>query len=368
MATHTIPFFRALSWTVLVCKLCVSPISAHADEVADFYRGKTVQVVVGYGPGGGNDIYARLLARHLGRHLPGNPGTVVQNMPGAGSLVAANHLAHVAPKDGTAIGTFARNLPLASVLGGNPNIRFDARKLTWLGSASSYRDDAYILWVRPEAKVTSIEAARKPGGEPLVLAGTSEGDTSYDVPVLLRQALGLNIKLIGGYRDSNGMFLAIERNEVDGRVADLSSVSSSRAHWLKPVSAKSESGQGGAMLTLLQFGRATRHQNFAGVPTARELARTAADRNLIEMMEAPFALTRPYVAPEAVPPARAKALQAAFMAVQKDAAYLEEAARLKLDISPIGPSEVEALLARIAASPEDMKAAARKLVGAAKGK
>jgi hypothetical protein len=253
------------------------------------------------------------------------------------------------------------------VLGGNPNIRFDARTLTWLGSASSYRDDAYILWVRPEAKVTSVEAARRPGGEPLVLAGTSEGDTSYDVPVLLRQVLGLNIKLIGGYRDSNGMFLAIEGKEVDGRVADLSSVSSARGHWLKPVSTHSMSGQVGAMLTLLQFGRSTRHPDYAGVPIARELARWHEERSLIEMMEAPFALTRPYVAPQGVPPARAKALQSAFMAVQKDAAYLDEAARLKLDISPIGPAEVEALLARIAGAPEGLKAAARKLVGAAKG-
>lgn len=350
------------SVAVLAWTLCVSPISAQADEVADFYKGKTVQIVVGYGPGGGNDIYARLLARHLGRHLPGHPGTVVNNMPGAGSLVAANYVAHVAPKDGTAIGTFARNLPLASVLGGNPNIRFDARNLTWLGSASSYREDAYILWVRPDAKVTSIEAARRAGGEPLVLAGTSEGDTSYDVPVLLRRALGLNIKLIGGYRDSNGMFLAIEGREVDGRVADLSSVAAARTHWLGP-----RSGQGGGMLALLQFGRASRHAGFPAVPTARELARTDDERSLIEMMEAPFALTRPYVAPQGVPPSRAKALQAAFMAVQKDAAYLEEAARLKLDISPIGPAEVEALLARISAAPEALKAAARKLVGAAKG-
>jgi tripartite-type tricarboxylate transporter receptor subunit TctC len=329
---------------------------AHADEVADFYKGRTVQVVVGYGPGGGNDVYARLLTRHMGRHIPGTPALVVQNMPGAGSLVAANHLANVAPKDGTVIGTFARNLPLAGVLGANPNIRFDAAKLTWLGSASSYRDDAYILWVRPEAKVTSIEAARRPGGEPLVLAGTSEGDTSYDVPVLLQRTLGLRIKLIGGYRDSNGMFMAIEGKEVDGRVADLSSVASSRAHWLKP----------GAMLTLLQFGRATRHKDFLNVPTARELAATDAERELIAMMEAPFALTRPYAAPGGVPAARAKALQAAFKAVQKDAAYLDEAHRLKLDVSPIGPEEVARLLARIAAAPETLKAEARKLVGGGK--
>jgi tripartite-type tricarboxylate transporter receptor subunit TctC len=331
---------------------------AHADEVAHFYKGRTIQVVVGYGPGGGNDVYARLLARHMGRHVPGSPSIVVQNMPGAGSLVAANHLANAAAKDGTVIGTFARNLPLAGVIGANPNIRFDPRKLAWLGSASSYRDDAYILWVRPDAKTRSIEAARKSGGEPMVLAGTSEGDTSYDVPVLLRQTLGLDIKLIGGYRDSNGMFQAIEAKEVDGRVADLSSVSSSRAHWLKP----------GAMLTLLQFGRATRHKDFSAVPTARELATSAANRTLIEVMEAPFALTRPYAAPPGTPEARAKALQTAFMEVQKDPAYLAEAARLKLDVSPIGPAEVLTLLERISAAPEPLKAQVRQLVGGARKK
>ncbi len=346
----------AAAWLMLVA-LIGTPATVRADEVADFYKGRAIQVFVGYGPGGGNDVYARILARHMGKHIPGAPSLVVQNMPGAGSLVAANHLANVAPKDGTAIGTFARNLPLVSVIGGNPNIRFDARKLVWLGSASSYRDDAYILWVRPQATVKSIADARKAGGPEMVLAGTSEGDTSYDVPVLLKQALGLNIKLIGGYRDSNGMFQAIEGGEVDGRVADLSSVSSSRAHWLKP----------GAMLTLLQFGRTTRHKDFAAVPTARELATADADRILIEMMEAPFALTRPYAAPPGTVDARAKALQAAFLAVQKDPAYLEEAGRLKLDVSPIGPGEVLALLDRIGAAPEALKSKVRQLVGAAKG-
>jgi tripartite-type tricarboxylate transporter receptor subunit TctC len=346
---------RLVGWIGVALTQAHTP--AAADEVADFYKGRTVQVVVGYGPGGGNDVYARLLARHMSRHLPGQPGFVVQNMPGAGSLVAANYLANVAPKDATVIGTFARNLPLASIVGGNPNIRFDARQLTWLGSASSYAGDAYILWVRPDAKTKSIIAARKPGSDPLVLAGTSEGDTSYDVPVLLTRTLGLNIKLIGGYRDANGMFQAVEGREADGRVADLSSVSSSRAHWLQP----------GAMLALLQFGRSTRHKDFADVPTARELATSDDGRGLIAMMEAPFALSRPYAAPAGIPVARAKALQAAFMAVQKDAAYLQEAGRLKLDVSPIGPDAVASLLAGIAASPEALKAEVRKLAGAAKG-
>ena len=186
-----------------------------------------------------------------------------------------------------------------------------------------------------------------------MLSGTAEGDTSYDVPVLIRQALQIDIRLIGGYRDSNGMFLAVESKEVDGRFADLSSIASSRTHWLAP----------GAMLKLVQFGRATRHPQFKDVPTARELAPSAAASRLIEIMEAPFALTRPYAGPADIPAPRAKALQAAFMAVQNDAAYLDEAAKLKLDISPIGPAEVLALLERIATAPPDLLAEVRKLVG-----
>lgn len=339
--------------TMAALLLAAFAVPAAADEVADFYKGRNVQIIVGYGPGGGNDVYARLLARHIGRHLPGAPQVVVQNMPGAGSLVAANHLANIAPKDGTAIGTFARNLPLASVIGANPNIRFDARKLIWLGSASSYRNDAYILWVRPDAKVRSIADARKPGGVPLVLSGTSEGDTSYDIPVVLRQALGLNIKLIGGYRGSADMFLAADRKEVDGRVADLSSVASSKKAWLEP----------GAMLKLLQFGRADRHPDFKDVPTARELARNPDDRALIEVMEAPFALTRPYAGPAGIPAVRAKALQAAFAAVQSDPAYVQEAAKLKVDVSPIGPGEVLALLDRVAAKPPALLAKVKAIIG-----
>ena len=135
--------------------LAVSP--AHADTVADFYRGKQVNLIVGYGPGGGYDTYARLLARHFGRFIPGNPNVIVQNMPGAGSLRAVNYLYNIAPKDGTTIGTFARNMPLIGLLGGNANAQFDARRFTWLGSASSFVHDAYILIVRKDAPAKSID-------------------------------------------------------------------------------------------------------------------------------------------------------------------------------------------------------------------
>jgi tripartite-type tricarboxylate transporter receptor subunit TctC len=346
---------RSLSAAVLAITLAAAP--AQADPVADFYKGKQVQIIVGYGPGGGNDVYARLLARHIGKHIPGHPNVIVQNMPGAGSLRAVNYLYNVAPKDGTVFGTFARNMPLLSALGGNTNVQFDPRKFTWLGSSSSYAHDAYILFVRPDAAVKSIEDARRPDGPPLVLSGTAEGDTSADVPILLRDALGLKIKLVMGYPDSNAMFFAAENKEVDGRVADLSSVASSRPHWLQP----------NGMRALLQFARNTRHADFAQVPTARELARSDADRLLIEISELPYRLTRPYAAPPGVPAERAKALQDAFSAVHKDAQYLDEATKLKLDVSPITSEEILEVVDQIGNAPPAILERIKKLQAENKG-
>src|ERR1700704_3817942 len=207
---------------------------AHADP-AEFYKGRQVNLIVGYGTGGGYDVYGRLIARHLGRHIPGTPSVVVQNMPGAGSLRAVNFLYNSAPKDGTAIAIFARDMPLIGIIGNNPNVRFDARKLTWLGSSSSYANDAYFLFARTDAQVKSIEDARRPGGPPLVLGGTAEGATGNDIATVVRDALGLNIKLIAGYPDSNALFLAVDRKELDGRFVGLSAVGSSHPEWLAPT-------------------------------------------------------------------------------------------------------------------------------------
>src|ERR1041384_5267122 len=153
---------RLIAAALGVVLLTAAP--ARAQTAEQFYKGKTLTLIVGNGPGGGFDVFGRLLARHIGRHIPGHPNVVVQNMPGAGSLVAANYIYNVAPKDGTVIGAFARNMPLLSVLGGNPAVKFDARKFTWLGSASSYQEDSYIMWVRKDAKVQSIAEAQTPGG------------------------------------------------------------------------------------------------------------------------------------------------------------------------------------------------------------
>jgi tripartite-type tricarboxylate transporter receptor subunit TctC len=345
---------------VAVCVLAAvlaAPV-AHADAVADFYKGKQLNLIVGYGPGGGYDIYARLLAKHFGRFVPGHPSVVVQNMPGAGSLRAVNYLYKIAPKDGTTIALFSRNMPLIGLLGGNANAQFDARKFTWLGSTSSFLNDAYILIVRKDAPVKSIDEARRADLPPLVLGGSAEGATGNDVPIILRDTIGLHVKQVVGYPDSTAIFLAIERGEVHGRTVDLSSVKSVKPEWLTPDS---------GYRVLVQFARATRHPEFPDVPTARELAKNEAARALIELLELPYTLSRPFAAPPDVPAARAKALQQAFLAVQRDPQYLEEVARLRLDVSPISGDEVLRAIDRIASAPPELLEYVRKLLAETKG-
>jgi tripartite-type tricarboxylate transporter receptor subunit TctC len=327
--------------------------AARADEVADFYRGKQITLYVGFSPGGGYDAYARLLARHLGKYIPGKPLVVVQNLPGAGSLRAANYIYSVAPKDGTAFGLFARDMVQIALLGGDPNVQFDPRKFTWLGSSSSYANDAYLLMLRKDAPVKSIADARRPGGPPMVLGGTAEGSTSDDVPILLRELLGLHIKLINGYRDSSVLFLAVDQKEVEGRTVGLSSVRSAHASWLAPDS---------PMRVLLQFGRATRLPDFPDVPTARELAPDDHARAIIKLAELPYLLSRPFAAPPGLPPARAKALQDAFLAVHKDPDYLADAAKLKVDVSPIGGEAAMQAINELAATPADLRAELKRLM------
>jgi tripartite-type tricarboxylate transporter receptor subunit TctC len=344
----------ALARTVVLVLAVLLGLSApRADDVAAFYRGRQVNLIVGFGPGGGYDVYARLLARHIGKYIPGHPNVVVQNMPGAGSLRAANYIYTVAPRDGSTFGLFARDMALVALLGGDANVQFDPRKFTWLGSSSSYANDAYLLMLRKDAAVKSIADARRPGGPPMVLGGTAEGSTSDDVPILLRDLLGLHIRLIAGYRDSGVLFLAIDQNEVQGRTVGLSSVRSAHPQWLGPDS---------NMRVLVQFGRATRLPDFPDVPTARELAPDARSRALIELAELPYFLSRPFAAPPDLPPARARALQTAFLAVHKDADYLADAAKLKVDVSPIGGEEALQAIERMSETPPDLRDALRKLL------
>jgi tripartite-type tricarboxylate transporter receptor subunit TctC len=250
----------------------------------------------------------------------------------------------VAPKDGTAIGTFAHDLVLVGLLGRNSNVQFDTRRFTWLGSSSTFASDAYLLVARPDAQVKSAEDARRPNGPLLLVAASAEGGGTNDAAVLLRDALGLNLKLIPGYPDSGSMFLAMDRKEVDARFTAITVLQQMRPQWLTPQS---------DMHVILQFARATRHPRFPDVPTARELARSDHDRALIELAELPFLIDRPFVAPPDIPAERAQILQQAFVAAQHDPQYIEDAAKLMIDLSPIGGAEVVRAIDRIGTVPPE---------------
>jgi tripartite-type tricarboxylate transporter receptor subunit TctC len=347
----------AILVAVPVVAACGAPC-AQADAVGDFYRDNPINFVVGSAPGGSHDIYARLLARHLGRVLPGNPRITVQNMPGAGSLRAASYVYNFAPRDGTTIGMFSRNMPLVGLLGGNSNVQFNPRKFTWLGSPASFQNDANILLVRKDAPVKSIEEARRADFPALVLGGSADGGVGNDVPIILHDTIGLRVKQVVGYPDSPATFAAIERGEVHGRTVDFSTVKSVKPEWLKPDS---------GFRVLVQFARATRHPQFLDVPTARELAKNEAARALIELAELPYSISRPIAAPPGLRPDRAKALRRAFLAVARDPQYLDDAAGLRLDVSPIDGEEVLRAIEAIAGAPPEFMEYARKLFAETKG-
>lgn len=327
---------------------------ASADAVADFYKGKTITMIVSYGPGGGYDTYGRILAQHMSKYIPGKPNIIINNMPGAGSLKGANYIYNVAPKDGTAFGIFARNMPLLALLDKtDQNVQFDPLKYTWIGSSSSGENDAYVLIARKDAKAKTIEDLRKPGGPPLILGSTGEGTSSDAWPIVLRDMLGFNIKGIAGYTDSGALYLAMERGEIEGRTTGLSSVRANKPDWLKPD---------GIMHILVVMGRKTRYPDFPNVPTARELAKTAKDKGLIEILELPYAMSRPFAAPPGVPADRAAALQKAFMDAHQDPDYLKDAAKLKVDVSPIDGKEIRERIESIAKLPADQMKEVEKLI------
>ena len=257
----------ACAWTALLA------LPAKADAVADFYRGKTVTLVVGYGPGGGYDVYARLVGRHLGRHIPGNPTVVVQNMPGAGSLRSVNWLNNLAPNDGTAIAHFARNMPLMGMLGNNSQRAVRSAQVQLAGLVVELRQRR-LHPDRAQGHPGEDHRRCAPAGRRSAGArrhrGRRDRQRRADHPARHHRA---QRQAGGGLSRYGAIFLAMERGEVHGRTTDLSSVKAIKPEWLKPNS---------GFHVLVQFARETRHQDFPNVPTARELARNeslaAADR------------------------------------------------------------------------------------------
>ena len=344
----------------MVCVVMIGLIGgpAFAADVAEFYKGKTVNLIVGYGPGGGYDLYARLLARHMAHRIPGNPTITVQNMPGAGSMRAANHLFIGAPKDGTAFGIFDRNMPLMAFIGGSSNVQFDPLKFVWIGSLSDSSDDAFVLWARKSAQAKSIDDLRRPGGPALTVGVATAGATDNDVGVILRDISGLRLNLVQGYPDSNAVGLAVESGEVDAQLIGHVTSKIMRPAWTAP---------GSPMQILVQFGRPDRHPELANVPTARELAADDRARQLIDLAQFPYQIARPFVAPPGTPPDRAEALQEAFRQTVKDADFLDEARKLNLEISPVDGIAATRLIGEMGRSPLDVRQRLREaLYGAAK--
>lgn len=333
--------------------------SVRADEVADFYKGRQIQIVIGYGAGGGYDLNARLLARYLGAHIPGNPSIVPQNMPGAGSLRAANYIATVAPKDGTVIGAVDRQVSLTALLGGNPAVKFTPADINWIGTLSSYENDAFILFLRKDAAAKSAADLLRPDGPEATVGGSAIGSTDDITVIILRDVAKMHLKLVTGYPDGNSIALAVERGEVQGRTAGLSSISGTRPQWLAPDS---------IVRPIVQIGRVTRHPQFADVPTAREIVKDPRSRAIIEAMELTYQLARPYISPPGIPAARLAALRKGFIEAANSKPLRDEAAKMNVELSPVEGGEAAKLMAGMANAPAEALDYLRKLLASPEAK
>jgi tripartite-type tricarboxylate transporter receptor subunit TctC len=318
---------------------------ASAQTVEQFYKGKTITVLVGTSPGGINDLTARFAAKHLVRFIPGNPDIVVQNTPGGGGLVTANRIFNASERDGTILAKLERATPQLAIQG-NPQVKFDPMKFVWLGSMSSYADDAYLLLVNADNPAKSVNDLKPGGTGRLTLGANNAASSNLIFGQIARDALNLNVNVVRGYTGAAPLFLAMQRREIDGQMVGLSSVlSGQRDLWNKK-----------AFRPLAQFGRKTRLAEFSDIPTGRELTSDPAVLSLLDFAESPFFMSLPFVAPPGIPADRARALQTAFMQMCRDKAVVAEAQKLGFDVSPIDAGEILEILKRMYATPRDVVA------------
>ena len=318
----------------------LTPDLARADTVADFYRGKHINLVTSASPGGGYDLYARLLSRHMAKYIPGEPSIIVQNMVGAEGLKAANHLYSVAAQDGTVIGGLSRNTGLARFYDfNNAAIQFDARKFHWIGSPQQ-ETGFFIVNARTGVKVAADIKTRE-----LTISSTARNSPSSIYGRMLNALYGARIKPIEGYDGSQACLMAVERNETDGHISGGSSAEF-RARfepWVREGSAR----------VIMAMGKA-RDASYPDVPTAMELMTSPEDRQLFEIAFAEQVMGRPFVLPPGVPVERVAALRAAFDATMKDKDFLADAARANAEIAPVDGATINALLDRAYTAPKEL--------------
>ena len=323
---------------ILVIGLVVlaTTTSAPAQTVEEFYKGKTINLVIGFSVGGGYDLYARHLARHIGRHIPGNPTIVPQNMAGAGSLRAANFIYSAAPKDGTAFGTFARTTGINPLL--ESGATFDGTKFTWLGSVT---DDVStcITWHTSPVKTWNDFLTK-----PVTLGGQGPSSEPDIFARLYKNVFGAPIKLVAGYPGTNGITLAMERGEVDGLCGlSWSTIKTRHAKWLADKS-----------INILVQSSFKKVPELGSVPLVMDLTKDQEKLQILKLILAAQEMARPFAAPPGIPADRKAALIAAFDATMKDKEYLADAEKLKIDVNPVTAKALDELLAELYATPKEV--------------
>jgi tripartite-type tricarboxylate transporter receptor subunit TctC len=299
----------------------------------DGLAGKPVQMIIGFGPGGGYDLWGRTVGRHIGKRLPGNPTVIPQNMPGAGSYVAASYIFNVAPKDGSVLGIIARDAALGP-LSGATGARFDPTRLSWIGTPTK---ETNVCIAYHTAQVKTVQDLFE---KPLIVGDTGPGTGTRSYPKALNELIGTKFKLVGGFPASSDVFLAMERGEVDGICESLDSIKIRRPDWIPTKT-----------ISILFQGGAEPSPELKDVPFVLDLARTSAEKQAIEFLYAGQGIGRPFVAPPDLPADRLKMLRDAFHATMTDAEFRAEAEKSKLELEPEDGEHLASLIAKIYATP-----------------
>ena len=318
--------------------LAFAPMSvAYAQTPVDFYKSRNVELYIGYSVGGAYDLYARTIARHLGKHIPGNPTVVPKNMDGAGSLRLANWIYNLAPKDGSTFGTIGRGTAFDPLLG-SKGAQFQADKFTWIGSANN-EVSVCVAW-----KSSGITKLEDTFTKELVVGGTGMAADTDQFPLFLNGVLGTKFKLATGYPGGNDVTLAMERGEVKGRCGwSWSSVVSTHKRWIED----------GSIVVLVQLSL-HKHPDLPNVPLVMDFAKTDDQRQIFKLIFARQVMGRPYLAPPGIPKDRAEALRQAFDATMKDPEFLADAGKAELEINPVTGAAVEALVKETLATPKPL--------------
>jgi tripartite-type tricarboxylate transporter receptor subunit TctC len=345
--TDMVRTLQACAWSLCALALLAGPRVAFAQSVADFYTGKTVTILVGSDVGGGYDLTARTLAHHLARHVPGHPNIIVQNKPGASSIVAANYVYEIAPKDGTVIAAVQRPIPFQTLFG-DAGVRFDVRKMQWLGSTTNELGVVVAWHTAPQRTFDDLLKLE------MVIGGNGPATDTELFPRAMNHVLGTKFRIVSGYPGQAQIALAMEREEVQGTGNwSFSDIEKGHPDWIADKKIR----------ILLQLGLArSPSPDLRDVPLVMDVTRNRAERQVFEILMGMKALGRPYFVAPGVPKDRADALRQAFMATMIDAEFLDEAKRTLGPIDPISGPDMQAIISNVYALPSDVIVKAREAV------